>query len=348
MERGRSALEGVVVSFWSDRKVFVTGATGLLGSWMVEELLTRGAEITCLVRDWVPNSRLIRGGGLDRVQAVRGELEDYQTVLRALNEYEIDTVFHLGAQTIVGTASRSALSTFESNVKGTWTLLEACKALPSLVRRVVVASSDKAYGAHDVLPYTEDTPLQGRFPYDASKSCADLISLSYAHTYEVPVAVTRCGNLYGGGDLNFNRLIPGTIRSALRGESPIIRSDGTFVRDYFYVRDAVDAYLALAERLPEPELTGAAFNFGTEKPLSVLEVVDALLELMGRADLEPTVLGEATHEIREQYLDCAKARRVLGWEPRYTLEEGLRETIVWYDQWLGDPEGTRPLTVSPA
>jgi len=338
----------VVVSFWSDRKVFVTGATGLLGSWMVEELLARGAEITCLVRDWVPNSRLIRGGALDRVQMVRGELEDYQTVLRALNEYEIDTVFHLGAQTIVGTASRSALSTFESNVKGTWTLLEACKALPSLVRRVVVASSDKAYGAHDVLPYTEDTPLQGRFPYDASKSCADLISLSYAHTYEVPVAVTRCGNLYGGGDLNFNRLIPGTIRSALRGESPIIRSDGTFVRDYFYVRDAVDAYLALAERLPEPGLTGEAFNFGTETPLSVLEAVDALLELMGRGDLEPTVLSEATHEIREQYLDCAKARRMLGWEPRYTLEEGLRETIVWYDQWLGDPEGARPLTVSPA
>jgi CDP-glucose 4,6-dehydratase len=335
------------VSFWSGRQVFVTGATGLLGSWMVDELLARGAEVTCLVRDWVPNSRLISGGGLDRVQTVRGELEDYQTVLRALNEYEIDTVFHLGAQTIVGTASRSALSTFESNVKGTWTLLEACKALPSLVQRVIVASSDKAYGAHEVLPYTEDTPLQGRFPYDVSKSCADLISLSYTHTYDVPVAVTRCGNLYGGGDLNFNRLIPGTIRSALRGESPIIRSDGTFVRDYFYVRDAVDAYMALAERLPEPGLTGEAFNFGTETPLSVLEIVDVLLKLMGR-DLEPTILNEATREIREQYLDCAKAKRLLGWEARHTLEDGLRETIAWYEEWLGDALKAEPLTVSPA
>lgn len=335
------------MSFWSGRQVFVTGATGLLGSWMVDELLARGAEVTCLVRDWVPNSRLISGGGLDRVQTVRGELEDYQTVLRALNEYEIDTVFHLGAQTIVGTASRSALSTFESNVKGTWTLLEACKALPSLVQRVIVASSDKAYGAHEALPYTEDTPLQGRFPYDVSKSCADLISLSYAHTYDVPVAVTRCGNLYGGGDLNFNRLIPGTIRSALRSESPIIRSDGTFVRDYFYVRDAVDAYMALAERLPEPGLTGEAFNFGTETPLSVLEIVDVLLGLMGR-DLEPTILNEATREIREQYLDCAKAKRLLGWEARHTLEDGLRETIAWYEEWLGDALKAEPLTVSPA
>lgn len=336
------------MSFWSGRQVFVTGATGLLGSWMVDELLARGAEVTCLVRDWVPSSRLIAGGALHRVQTVRGELEDYQTVLRALNEYEIDTVFHLGAQTIVGTASRSALSTFESNVKGTWTLLEACRALPRLVQRVLVASSDKAYGAHDELPYTEDTPLRGRFPYDVSKSCADLISLSYAHTYGLPVAVTRCGNLYGGGDLNFNRLIPGTIRSALRGESPIIRSDGTFVRDYFYVRDAVDAYVALAERLPEPEIVGQAFNFGTETPLSVLEVVDVLLGLMGRDDLEPTVLNEATHEIREQYLDCARAKRVLGWEPGHTLEQGLRETIAWYEEWLGDPEGVETLTVSPA
>ncbi len=335
------------MSFWGGRQVFVTGATGLLGSWMVDELLARGAEVTCLVRDWVPNSRLVTGGTLERVQTVRGELEDYATVLRALNEYEIDTVFHLGAQTIVGTASRSALSTFESNVKGTWTLLEACRALPGLVRRVIVASSDKAYGAHDALPYTEDTPLQGRFPYDVSKSCADLIALSYAHTYEVPVAVTRCGNLYGGGDLNFNRLIPGTIRSALRDESPVIRSDGTFVRDYFYVRDAVDAYLALAERLPEPGLTGEAFNFGTETPLSVLEVVDVLLGLMGR-DLEPTILNEATREIRAQYLDCSKAKRILGWEPHHTLEDGLRETISWYEEWLGDAQTAEPLTVSPA
>jgi CDP-glucose 4,6-dehydratase len=338
----------VDVSFWRGRHVFVTGATGLLGSWMVDELLGRGAEVCCLVRDWVPNSRLVTTGSLDRVQRVHGELEDYQTVLRALNEYEIDTVFHLGAQTIVGTASRSALSTFESNIKGTWTLMEACRALPGRVSRVIVASSDKAYGAHDVLPYTEDTPLQGRFPYDVSKSCADLISLSYAYTYDLPVAVTRCGNLYGGGDLNFNRLVPGTIRSALRGESPIIRSDGTFVRDYFYVRDAVEAYLTLAERLPEPDLVGEAFNFGTESPMSVLELVDTLLGIMDRRDLEPTVLNEATHEIREQYLDCSKAKRVLDWEPRFSLDAGLRETIAWYDEWLADPGSVQPVTVGPA
>lgn len=346
MGSGRGALESLAVSFWSGRHVFVTGATGLLGSWMVDELLERGAQVTCLIRDWVPDSRLVSTGSLDRVQTVRGDLEDYQTILRALNEYETDTVFHLGAQTIVGTASRSALSTFESNVKGTWTLMEACRALPGLVGRVIVASSDKAYGAHDDLPYTEDTPLQGRFPYDVSKSCADLISLSYAHTYQVPVAVTRCGNLYGGGDLNFNRLVPGTIRSVLRVEPPIIRSDGTFVRDYFYVRDAVDAYLTLAERLPDPELIGTAFNFGTETPLSVIEMVDRLLVLMKAGDLKPVVLNEATHEIREQYLDCTRAKQVLDWTPRYTLDEGLRETIAWYDEWLGEPGRTEPVTAT--
>jgi CDP-glucose 4,6-dehydratase len=284
----------------------------------------------------VPASRLFSEGAIDRVNVVRGPLEDYETVLRALNEYEIDTVFHLGAQTIVGTASRSPLSTFESNIKGTWVLLEACRQLPQLVRRVVVASSDKAYGEHERLPYTEDAPLQGRYPYDVSKSCTDLISLSYHHSYGLPVAVTRCGNLYGPGDLNWNRLVPGTIRSALAGERPIVRSDGTFVRDYFYVRDAVDAYLALAGRLGEPELQGQAFNFGTETPMSVLDLVSLLLRLMGRTDLEPDVRGEASNEIPAQYLDCAKARRLLDWTPSRTLEQGLAETIQWYRRSLGE------------
>jgi CDP-glucose 4,6-dehydratase len=328
----RSTLEGVV-SFWRNRSVFVSGATGLLGSWLVESLLEAGAQVTCLVRDWVPSSRFVGEGLLERTQVVRGELEDLDVVLRALNEYEVDTVFHLGAQTIVGTAARSTLSTFESNIRGTWTVLEACRLAPSLLERIIVASSDKAYGAHEQLPYTEDAALQGRFPYDASKSCADLISLSYFHTYELPVAVTRCGNLYGGGDLNFNRLVPGTIRSALDGESPIVRSDGNFIRDYFYVRDAVGAYLQLAERLPD-EFTGEAFNFGNERPLSVLEVVRLILELLDRRDLEPKILNEASAEIREQYLDCSKARRLLGWEPRFAVEDGLRETISWYERWL--------------
>lgn len=323
------------MNFWKNHNVFVTGATGLLGSWMVEELLDQGANITCLIRDWVPGSKLIDSGLLGRTNIVHGELEDYTRLLRTLNEYEIDTVFHLGAQTIVGTAARSALSTFESNIRGTWNLMEACRNCSRLVQRVIAASSDKAYGSHDQLPYTEDTPLQGRFPYDVSKSCADLIALSYFHTYETPVAVTRCGNLFGGGDLNFNRLVPGTIRSALQNEAPIIRSDGTYIRDYFYVRDAVAAYLQLAEKLPDPAFTGQAFNFGTETPVSVLELVDRILKLMGRETLVPRVLNEASHEIPSQYLDCSKARRMMGWEPKYTLEDGLLETIGWYTEYLG-------------
>jgi len=315
---------------WRHRRVFVTGATGLLGSAMTEELVDRGAEVTILLRDWVPASRLVRTGLLERVQVVHGALEEADTVLRAINEYEIDSVFHLGAQTIVGTASRSVLSTFEANIRGTWNVLEACRICQRRVERVLVASSDKAYGSHDQLPYTEETPLQGRFPYDVSKSCADLLSLAYYHTWGVPVAVTRCGNLYGPGDLNYNRLIPGTIRSVLRGEAPVIRSDGTFIRDYFYVRDAVTAYLALADRVPGEGFTGEAFNFGNETPVSVLDVVKRILRLMGREDLHPVILNEATHEIPRQFLDCTRARRRLGWHPHHDLEEGLGHAIEWY------------------
>lgn len=322
------------MGFWDGRKALVTGATGLLGSWMVEELLARGAEVVCLVRDGVPHSRFFQAGLDQRVVIVRGELEDHALCLRALNEHEVDTVFHLGAQTIVGTAARSALSTFEANVRGTWNLLEACHALPGLVSRVVVASSDKAYGIHEELPYTEDAPLVGRYPYDVSKSCTDLIAFSYFHTYRLPVAVTRCGNLYGGGDLNFNRIVPGTIRSALRGERPVVRSDGSLVRDYFYVRDAVAAYLLLAERMQDESFWGEAFNFGTEEPRSVLELVAELLQAAGRPDLEPDVRNEASNEIPRQYLDCAKARRLLDWTPRWSLADGLAETVAWYRRWL--------------
>lgn len=323
------------MSFWRNRNVFVTGASGLLGSSLVERLVQEGANVVALVRDWVPASRFVDEGLASRVIVARGELEDHATLLRILNEYEVDSVFHLGAQTIVGTASRSALSTFEANVRGTWNLLEACHALSGMVQRVIVASSDKAYGSHETLPYTEDMPLQGRFPYDVSKSCADLITQSYYHTYKVPVAVTRCGNLYGPGDLNFSRLIPGTIRSALLGESPIIRSDGRFIREYFYVRDAVGAYLRLAEALPDSPCTGESFNFGTDQPLAVIELVNRILELMDCRHLAPTILNQASHEIRSQYLDCTKARRMLGWQPGYTLDESLLETIAWYRQHEG-------------
>jgi len=315
--------------FWKQRRVMVTGATGLLGSWMTRELLARGAEVTCLVRDWLPRSLLVTSGDYDKVQVVRGELEDHATVLRGLNEYEIDTVLHLGAQTIVGTATRSAMSTFEANIRGTWSLLEACRANP-LVKRVVIASSDKAYGEHQELPYTEELPLQGTFPYDASKACTELIARSYHQTYGVPLAITRCGNLFGGGDLNYNRLIPGTIRAGLNGEQPIIRSDGKFLRDYFYVEDAVSAYLLLAERLEQDGLAGEAFNFGTEQPMDVLAVVTKILERLGRSDLEPVILNEASNEIRAQYLDCQKARTRLGWQSQFAFEECLDRTIDWY------------------
>ena len=283
-----------------------------------------------LVRDWVPDSELVRSGHLAKVRIVRGDLCDLETVLRALNEYEVDSVFHLGAQTIVGTAARSPLSTFESNIRGTWLLLEACRLLGPRIQRVIVASSDKAYGPQENLPYTEDTPLVGTFPYDVSKSCTDLISLSYHTTYGTPIAITRCGNLFGAGDLNFNRLIPGTIRSALHGEPPIIRSDGKFTRDYFYVRDASEAYLRLAEQMPGEGVTGEAFNFGNEEPMDVVTVVDAILKVMDRTDLVPEIRNEASNEIREQYLDCAKARTRLSWAPKWSFEDGLAETVEWY------------------
>jgi len=328
-------VEGVEVSTWKAKNVFVTGASGLLGSALVEELVAREANVTCLMRDWIPQSRLFTSKLVERCNVVRGELEDYELVLRALNEHEIECVFHLGAQTIVGTATRSPLSTFEANIKGTWVLLEACRQLPRLVKRVLVASSDKAYGSHDVLPYREDAPLIGRFPYDVSKSCADLICASYFHTYKLPVAITRCGNLYGAGDLNWNRLIPGTIRSLVAGERPIVRSDGSFVRDYFYVKDAALAYLALAERLGEPKFHGEAFNFGTEEPLDVLNIVARLQQATGRTDLAPVILGEASHEIPRQYLDCSKAREWLAWKPQRTLDQGLAETVAWYRRALG-------------
>ena len=324
----------VNTEFWRDRPVFVTGASGLLGSWLVRRLLGAGADVVCLVRDWVPQSELVRGGLLDSVKVVRGDVRDQETVERALGEYEIDTVIHLAAQTIVGIANRNPVSTFESNVGGTWTLLEACRRSPA-INSIVVASSDKAYGDHEQLPYNEDAPLVGRHPYDVSKSCADLIAQAYAATYDLPVAVTRCGNLYGGGDLNWNRIVPGTIRSVLRGQRPVIRSDGKFVRDYFYVEDGAAANMSLAERLgSDRSLKGQAFNFSNETQVTVLELVERILKLMD-SDLEPDVRNEAMNEIRQQYLSAEKARSVLGWRPLFTLDEGLRATIAWYRDFFG-------------
>lgn len=322
---------------WRDRRTFVTGATGLLGSWLVEELLRRGADVVCLVRDRTPRSRFFEEGIATKTTIVDGDVADERLILRALNEHEIDTVFHLAAQTIVGTAARSTLSTFEANVKGTWVVLDACRELKGLVKRVVVASSDKAYGVHDVLPYTEDAPLQGRFPYDVSKSCSDLIALSFAATYGVPVSVTRCGNLYGGGDLNWSRIVPGTIRTALRGERPVVRSDGTLLRDYFYVEDAVAAYLLLAESIEAKNLGGRAFNFGTGSPVKVLDIVDAVLRAVGRPDLAPVIEGKNFGEIPAQWLDSGRAERELGFRHRFPLDEGIRRATDWYRRRLAIP-----------
>ena len=315
--------------FWLDRPVLVTGATGLVGGWLVRRLLEAGADVVCTVRDWVPRCELVRSGDLERVRVVRGDICDQAFLERVLGEFEIDSVMHLAAQTIVGIANRNPVSTFESNIGGSWKLLEACRRSPR-VKQVIFASSDKAYGEATHLPYSEETPLAGRHPYDVSKSCADLLAQTYAHTYGLPVAITRCGNFYGGGDLNWNRIVPGTIRSILRGKAPVIRSDGQFVRDYFYVEDGAAAYMHLTEQLAaRPELRGEAFNFSNEIQLTVFELVERILGVMG-STLRPEVLGEACHEIRHQYLSAAKAREQLGWEPLFSLDEGLRRTIQWY------------------
>ena len=322
--------------FWQDRPVLVTGATGLVGGWLTRRLVEAGADVICFVRDWVPQSELVRSRVLERVKAVRGDIRDRDVLERAIGEYEADTVIHLAAQTIVGIANRNPLSTFESNIQGTWNLLEACQRSPT-VKSIVVASSDKAYGDQEHLPYCEDAPMQGRHPYDVSKSCADLIAQTYAHTYGLPVAVTRCGNFYGGGDLNWNRIVPGTIRAVLRGERPVIRSDGQYVRDYFYVEDGAAAYMLQAEQLHyRAELRGQAFNFSNESEVAVLDLVRRVLDAMGSA-LEPDIRNEASNEIRRQFLSAAHARRTLEWSPLFTLEEGLRRTIAWYEEFLGTP-----------
>jgi CDP-glucose 4,6-dehydratase len=326
------------VGFWLDRPTLVTGATGLVGSWLVRRLVEAGADVVCLVRDWVPQSELVQSKHLEQVKVVRGDICDQATLERVLGEYEIQTVIHLAAQTIVTIANRNPVSTFETNISGTWALLEACRRSPK-VAQIVLASSDKAYGDHEQLPYTEETPLVGRHPYDVSKSCADLIAQAYAVTYGTPVAITRCGNFYGGGDLNWNRIVPGTIRSVMRGQRPVIRSDGTFVRDYFYVEDGAIAYMLLAEKLAaDPGLKGRAFNFSNEIQLTVRQLVDRILALMG-SELQPDVRNEASNEILHQYLSAGAARRDLGWTPKFTLDEGLGKTIAWYRDFFQTAEG---------
>ena len=320
--------------FWKDRNVLVTGCTGLLGSWLTKSLCEKEANVIGIIRDLVPRSNLNWSGFDNNIVSVRGEIEDYFLLERTINEYEIDTVFHLAAQTIVTIANRNPISTFKANIEGTWNILEACRRAP-LVKRIIVASSDKAYGDQEKLPYDEKTPLEGRHPYDVSKSCADLICRSYYETYGLPVCVTRCGNFYGGGDLNFNRIVPGTVRSLVNNKRPVIRSDGAFLRDYFYIEDGANSYMLLAEKMEDKRIHGEAFNFSTEQPKTVLEIVEKIIWAMG-SDLEPEILNLATNEIRDQYLSAEKARVLLNWKPTFSLENGLKRTVEWYKAFFAD------------
>ena len=325
--------------FWQGRKIFITGATGMIGSWLVKESLSAGASVVALVQDADPQSELYRSGDIQRVSVVSGALEDFWTLERAINLHEVDTVFHLGAQTIVGTAHRFPLATFEANIRGTYNLLEVCRLHGEIVQRVVIASSDKAYGEQANLPYTEDMSLNGRHPYEVSKSCVDLIAQAYHHTYKLPVAIARCGNVYGGGDLNWSRIVPGAIRSFLRGERPVIRSDGAYVRDYIYVEDIACAYMRLAECLDDKRVQGEAFNFSAEKPSAVLELVSVIRNLMGCAHIEPDIRNCIQGEIRSQHLSAEKARTILEWKPEFDLETGLCETIEWYKAFFAGHDG---------
>jgi len=322
-----------MASFWQDRPTFVTGSTGVLGGWLVRRLRELGAKVVGLVWDPMLQAALMPSGMYEGMTVVQGDVRDLALLEQTLADHEIDTVFHLAAQTVVSVAHRSPVGTFETNVQGTWALLEACRKNPT-VKQVVMASSDLVYGAEAPVPYTEGMPLVGRHPYEASKACADLIAQAYAATYELPVALTRCGNFYGGGDLNWSRIVPGTIRSVMRREAPVIRSSGHYVRDYLYVEDAAAAHTFLAERLAEsPDLRGEAFNFSNETPVTVLDFVRRIVRLMG-SDLEPRVLDEVTYDVAEQYLSAAKARQILGWKPLFSLDDGLRRTIDWYREFL--------------
>lgn len=335
MEGGTAVEDLERLNLWKGRRILVTGSTGVIGLNLVNRLESYGAEVTAVVRDWVPQAQNL-GRWLSQgssVNIVRGELEDYFFMMRVLSEYEIQYVFHLGAQTIVNVGNSSPVTTFRANIEGTWNLLEACRALETYssgtIKAICVASSDKAYGSSVVLPYTEDMPLLGEHPYDVSKSCTDLIARSYGKTYGLPVYIARMGNVYGPGDLNFSRIIPGTIRSVLAGKKPEIRSDGTPIREYFYVEDAVDAYLALAENAGRLNLPGEAFNFSSGEKRTVLDVVRRILAHMD-SRLKPRFSSTAKHEIQAQYLSIHKAEMMLGWRPGYCLDRGLPPTIEWY------------------
>jgi len=314
----------------------VTGCTGVLGSWLVLRLLELGADVVGLVRDWVPRSQLVLSGAAERIVTVRGDVTDATLTERIFSEYEIETCFHLAAQTTVGIANEVPVPTFETNIRGTWLMLEGARRWRGL-KQMIVASSDKAYGEHEQLPYTEQAALQGAHPYDVSKTCADVLTRAYAHTYGMGAAVTRCANMFAGGDLNWNRVVPGTMRSLLQGKRPVVRSDGSMRRDYLYVKDVVAAYITLAEamEIDSNAHKGMAYNFGLGQPISVLDLVALMTEISAHPGLKPVVENTASNEIQDQYLASDLAIERLGWRPQYSLRQGLTETMAWYRDYLG-------------
>ncbi|MCK4423419.1 MAG: GDP-mannose 4,6-dehydratase [Candidatus Omnitrophica bacterium] len=319
--------------FWKNKKVFITGHEGFLGSWLAKILLSYGAKITGI--DKVENRSISMLDGLRKnLTCIKGNMTGLRLIRNIIEEYRPEIVFHLAAQSIVGEASKTPVRAFKSNIEGTWNILEACRD-KKYIKSIVIASSDKAYGESNKLPYTEEARLSGNHPYDVSKSCADLIARTYFHAYNLPVCITRCGNIFGPGDFHFSRIVPDTVRSALRDKTLLIRSDGTFTRDYVYVEDIVDGYILLAEKLQKLKLEGEAFNFSNEKPLSVINLVKKIYQI---ADKKPSyrILGEAKYEIKHQYLSSQRAKEILGWEPKYNLEEGLKRTINWYKKLFAD------------
>ncbi len=318
---------------WTDKNVLITGVQGFLGSWLAKSLVDKKAKVIGLTREIVPNSNFYLMNLDKSIILAKGSVSDYPTIERVMNEYEIEVVFHIAAQPIVGIANRSPLSTFESNIKGTWTVLEAARN-SKMVKSIVTASSDKAYGSQENLPYKENARLHGLHPYDVTKSCSDLIAQTYHNTYGLSVGITRCGNFYGGGDSNFSRIIPDTIRSLYNNERPIIRSDGKFIRDYIYVKDVVNAYLLLAEKLKDPKIRGHGFNFSNEQPINVIDLVKKITKIYGKTKLKPKILNIVKSEIINQYLSSEKARKLLDWKPTYTLDDGLKETIDWYNNFF--------------
>ena len=321
-----------MINFWEGKKVFITGCNGFIGSWLTYELFKQGADITGLIRDQIIRTNLHLLQLEKKINIVHGDVIDFNCLRRCFAEYDIDTVFHLAAQPIVTVALKDPIGTFKANIEGTWNILEVSRQIN--VQRLIIASSDKAYGTHKELPYDETFPLNGQFPYDVSKTCSDLIAQTYFNTYELPVCITRNANIYGGGDLNFNRIIPETIKSILSGKDPVIRSNGEFIREFFYVKDAVKSYLLVAENLHRKNIMGRAFNFGSTEKIKIIDLVNKIIKLSGNRNIKPIILDEVKKEITDQYLSCKLAESVFKWKPDYMLEEGLKETYNWYKEYF--------------